>query len=66
MTDAGRATLRRMGDKAASGRFITTISACVIWAVLAFRGYLGSEFNATMIAVVINSYFQRKRAEDSE
>jgi hypothetical protein len=52
--------------KLSSGRWIATIAACIIWAMLAYRDRLSPEFHGGTITLVIASYFQRKRAEDSE
>jgi hypothetical protein len=63
MTERTREALRHMTFKASSARWIATVAACGIWAVLTWRDRISQEFNASMIALVLSWYFKDKARE---
>jgi hypothetical protein len=66
MTDAMRAGLRSAGGKASSARWLATVCACLIWGILTWRDRISQEFNASMIALILNWYFQSKKDAPTE
>ncbi len=66
MTEAMQSGLRRAGSKVASARWLATVAACVIWGILTWRDRIGQEFNASMIALILNWYFQSKKDSATE
>lgn len=67
MTEETKAALRAVGQHAGmkimSARWFCTIAAMWIWAYCAYKGLLGAEFNASIITLIVKSYFDRKDVE---